>query len=188
MRYASLAVAALVATTQAVQTNFWIQPAQSGLLMNQVAAAHAFDLEEMFEAVDQNGDGVVTWKEAAAAIKHAAKEHGFKMTKADWKTARNIFKHIDSNGDKKITVDEVKAAIWHAVDGNNDGQWSLEEVQDAIEAVAHELDVTLKANWKDEIAEGFKHVDTDNSGGVSPTELEAAIKKYGYPDLSELVE
>merc|ERR1711998_208094 len=189
MRFYTLATAALCATTQAlgVENNFWIEsPAQSNLLMSKIAAEHIFDLEEMMEAVDTNGDGAVSWKEVKQAIAHYAREHGYKMTKADWKEVHKVFKHLDANGDKKVTIDEVKTAIWQAVDGNNDGVWSLEEVQDAIEAVAHELDVELKASWKDEIAEGFKHVDTDNSGGVDPKELEAAIKKYGYPDLSQL--
>merc|ERR1711935_468926 len=104
------------------------------------------------------------------------------------KEVKHIFKKVDTWGDKKVTMDEIKAAIWHAVDSDNDNEWSLKEVTDAIKAVAKEAGATLKAGWRAEVAAAFKAVDTDASGKVSPKELEAAIKKHGYPDLSELFE
>merc|ERR1711998_489395 len=136
---------------------------------------------------DLNGDGAITPEEGHKAITEYAKEHGIELPEGWEEEAMELFDHVDANDDGKVTMDEVKAAIWEAVDANDDGQWSLKEVLGALKALAKEFDVKLKKGWRKEVAEAFKHVDADKSGYVSAEELEAAIKKYGYPDLSELV-
>merc|ERR1711924_54368 len=84
-------------------------------------------------------------------------------------------------------MDEVYAAIWDAVDTDNSNGWSLKEVNKALKALAKEVGVKLKKGWRKEVKAAFEHVDTDKSGEVSPDELKAAIEKYGYPDLADLV-
>merc|ERR1711907_338918 len=112
--------------------------------------------------------------EVCSAIKKYAKEHGWKLPKGWKQHVKAIFDHVDADQNGKLTLDEIHAAIFDAVDGNNDGEWSLEEVKGAIEAIAKELDATLVPGWDDLVAEAFRYVDTDKSGKVSPTELEAA--------------
>ena len=53
--------------------------------------------------------------------------------------------------------------------------------------MAKEHGVKLKKGWVKDVRKVFKMVDTDKSGSVSGKEMKAAIEKYGYPDLSDLV-
>merc|ERR1711865_974227 len=152
-----------------------------------MATMPSLKLDEVFKALDGNGDGSLTLPEIYTAVTKYAKAHGVELPEG-WKTqVAGMFKGIDENADGKITMGEVKAAIFNAVDADNDGQWSLKEAQEGIQAVANQVGATLKEGWKAEVAEAFKAVDTDASGKVSPKELEAAIKKHGYPDLSGLM-
>jgi len=66
-------------------------------------------LEQRFQRLDANGDGFVTWKEAAPS------------------RARD-FRHMDSNRDRAITPSEYKAALPFAVfDQSADGAISRAE-------------------------------------------------------------
>jgi len=182
----ALAVAALVSTSSAVYLTK-DEPAESNLLATEIAAEHNWDLAEIFEAVDANGDGALTMKEVCTAIKAYAKEHGWKLPKGWRKHVKAIFNHVDADKNGKVTLDEIHAAIFDAVDTDNDGHWSLVEIQEALQAVAKHLGKTLKKGWKKEVRQAFKAVDTDKNGLVSGAELKAAIKAHGYPDLDELM-
>jgi Ca2+-binding EF-hand superfamily protein len=182
MKFIALIASAFVATT-----NAWWTDAPQQMNLIQAYSMEDFKLDEVFAAMDANGDGALTLKEVFSAIKAYAKEHDIALPAGWKKEVAGVFKHLDANGDKKVTMDEIKAAIFDAVDSNNDGEWSLDEIIDAFEAVAKEHGLKLKDGWKDQVKTAFNAVDTDNSGKVSPVELEAAIKKYGYPDLGELV-
>ena len=186
MRFFSLAVAAFVGTSSAITLTQ--EPEMNNMLATEVASEHNWDLAEIFEAVDADGSGDLTMKEVCKAIKHYAKEHGFKLPKGWRKHVKAIFNHVDADKNGKVTLDEIHAAIFNAIDSNNDGEWSLKEVKEALQAVAHHMNKTLKKGWKKEVTEAFNYVDTDNSGKVSGAELEAAIKKHGYPDLDGLFE
>jgi len=110
-------------------------------------AENNWDLAEIFEAVDANGDGSLTIKEVFKAIKAYAKEHGIELPKGWRKEVKAIFKHVDADKNGKVTLDEIHAAIFDAIDSNNDGEWSLKEVKEAIKAVAKHLDKKLKKGW-----------------------------------------
>lgn len=107
-------------------------------------------------------------KEICSAIKGWAKENGVELPKGWRKEVKKIFDHVDADKSGDVTLDEIHAAIWKAVDGNNDGYWSLEEVTAAIKALAKEMDVKLKKGWKKEVKAVFKAVDKNGDGKVSP--------------------
>ena len=153
MRFFNIAVAALFATTQAVNINQ--VPEEANLVATMVEAEGPMKLDEMFAAVDTNNDGALTMKEIRKAIRAYAKEHGIKLPKGWRKEVHQIFKHVDANKDGKITMKEIRSAIWDAVDGNNDGFWSLKEVFDALKATADYMDVKLKKGWRREVKTAF---------------------------------
>merc|ERR1712159_683794 len=148
---------------------------------------HDFDLEEIWDAVDANGDGALSKKEIFKAVRGYAKEHDEKLPKGWKKEVGKLFKHVDANKDGKITPEEAKAAVFEAVDGGEkDGEWSKDEVKDGIKAAADHMDVKLKDGWEADVDKAFDAVDKDKSGKVSPKEVEDAIKEHGYPDFEKL--
>ena len=126
MRFFSLAVAAFVGTSSAIKLTQ--EPEQNNLVAMELVAENNWDLAEVFEAVDANGDGSLTMKEVCSAIKKFAKEHGWELPKGWRKHVKAIFDHVDADSNGKVTLDEIHAAIFDAVDSNNDGEWSLKEV------------------------------------------------------------
>jgi len=171
------AYAALVATTSA---NWFRMP------VNQQQVQVTMPLDEMFKAVDANGDGALTMKEIMHVInKYCTKENH--CDPPSRKEVKEIFDHVDENGDGKITMAEIESAIFDAVDTNDDGAWSLKEVFHAIKAVADVHHLELKKGWRKDVAHVFHEVDTNNDHKVTPAELKAAIAKHGYPDFMDLV-
>ena len=146
MRFFSLAVAAFVGTSSAIKLTQ--EPEQNSLIGVELVAENNWDLAEVFEAVDTDKSGDLTMKEVCKAIKAYAKEHGWKLPKGWRKHVKAIFDHVDADSNGKVTLDEIHAAIFDAVDSNNDGQWSLKEVKEALQAVAHHLNKTLKKGWE----------------------------------------
>ena len=65
---------------------------------------------EIFDHVDANDDGEVTWKEAAKAGKAYAKKNNIKLTKKMIKQAHAAFKAA-AGDDHKLTLEELEAAI-----------------------------------------------------------------------------
>merc|ERR1719230_606038 len=112
MRF-TLAVAALLSTSAAVRLT----------QMAQAETEAEFKLDELFDAMDQNGDGAITKEEGHKAITEYAAEHKIELPEGWEKEAEALFDHVDANDDGKVTMDEVHAAIWDAVDTNDDGQW-----------------------------------------------------------------
>merc|ERR1711981_585000 len=113
MRFFTVATAALLATCEAVKISQVQVPEESSLVsvMATTTAAHAWDLQEVFEAVDANGDGSLTMKEIATAIKAYAKEHGYTLPEGWRKHVKAIFDHVDADKNGKVTMDEIHAAI-----------------------------------------------------------------------------
>ena len=148
MKFAALATAFLTYTT-AIKLE---QVPQEQTLIQAFAEEEGdfgfpMKLDELFKAVDANGDGALTMKEICGAIRKFAKEHDIKLPKGWRKEVHGVFKHVDENHDGKVTMTEIKAAIFDAVDGNNDGEWSLKELKGAIKALAEHMDAKLKKGW-----------------------------------------
>jgi len=120
--FIALASAALIATTSAIKL---AQVPATSSLVSVMATGPSMKLDEVFEALDRNGDGFLTLKEIYTTVGEFAKEHNIKLPKGWKKEVAHIFKQVDANGDKKVSVDEIKAAIFHAVDQNDDGEWDL---------------------------------------------------------------
>jgi hypothetical protein len=52
-------------------------------------------------------------------------------------------------------MQEIKGAIFNHVDSNDDGEWSLKEVIQALEGLAKDHGVSLKKGWKKDVREVF---------------------------------
>jgi Ca2+-binding EF-hand superfamily protein len=178
----TLAIAALVASASAT----WWTVVPTNSLVG-LGVETQMPLDEMFKEIDSNGDGALTIEEVNKAIEDFAAAHDYKLPEG-WKAqVKAVYDHVDADNNGKVTMDEIKAAIFHAVDTNDDGKWSLKEVTQAIAALAKEHGVKLRAGWRKDVANAFKEVDTNGDKQVSKKELQAAIEKHGYPDLSDLV-
>tara|TARA_B100000780_G_scaffold226298_1_gene165490 strand:+ start:264 stop:530 length:267 start_codon:yes stop_codon:yes gene_type:complete len=88
MKFIALASAALIATSSAITLSQ--VPAQTQLVS--VTAAMPMKLDELFEALDTNGDGSLTLKEIYTTVSAYAKEHKMKMPKGWKKQVKQIFK------------------------------------------------------------------------------------------------
>jgi len=172
------AYAALVASTSAISLR--------SMPFQQQQVQVTMPLDEMFKAIDTNGDGALTMDEIMTALdKYCHAENGCHApSRAE---VQQVFDHVDTNKDGKATVAEIETAIFEAVDTNDDGAWSLKEVTEAVAAMAKELDLDLVKDWKKRVAWAFKLVDANKDGLASPKEIKAAIKKHGYPNFEDLV-
>lgn len=180
----TLAIAALVASTNAVGS-WWIAAPTNSLVG--LAVETEMPLDEMFKEMDTNGNGALSLKEVTTAIESLAKAHDHKLPEG-WKAGvEEVFNQVDTDKSGEVSPDEIKAAIFNAVDKNDDGKWSLKEVIQALAGLAEEHGVKLRAGWKKDVKAVFKMVDTNGDKQVSKTELQAAIKEHGYPDLADLV-
>ena len=87
-----------------------------------------------------------------------AEKEGIDLPEGWEKEGEKFFDMMDTNGDGALTKDEIKeegeeakeammAEIWEAVDTDEDGEWSVDEVLGAIKYLAKEFKVELKEGW-----------------------------------------
>ena len=77
---------------------------------------------------------------------------------------QKAFKEIDHNKDGQISPREMMMFIWEQVDSNNDNQISLNELYHMIQSIADFTKNKIRANWKADVAAGFKWVDKNGDG------------------------
>jgi Ca2+-binding EF-hand superfamily protein len=98
------------------------------------------------------------------------------------------FKKADADKSGAVDPKEMGAYIFEAVDANDDGLISLDELLGAIKAIAKFSKNKLVKGWKGMVKNAVKGVDTDGDGKASPAELWAAIEEHGIPDINDLFE
>lgn len=91
------------------------------------------------------------------------------------KMVKKVFKEADTNKDGKLEPKEVLMHLFKLIDTDNDGGISLEELYDAIEAIAKFSKNTLIKDWKDHVKNAVSHIDTNDDGKGSAKEIWDAI-------------
>jgi len=142
--------------------------------------------QEVWEHFDKNGDGEWDLAEATNAFKGAMEYFGHKLPKGWKRMVASEFKKADKDGSGKVSAKEMMVYIYDAIDSNDDGVWDLDEVKDAIEAIAKFSGNTLKKGWEKMVEGAFKAVDANSDGKATGKEVMAALKKYGVPDINDL--
>jgi Ca2+-binding EF-hand superfamily protein len=89
-------------------------------------------LDQMFKDIDTNGDKKLSLDEVYEAIEGFAHDHDMKLPEGWKQEVEHVFNKVDASKDGFVTMDEIKGAIFNAVDENDDGEWSLKEVTQAI--------------------------------------------------------
>ena len=100
-----------------------------------------------------------------------------------------LFQYLDTDNSTTLEKDEILRALFDFLDQNDDGELNWWELRAVVRAYAKFEGIKLKKGWKKEVAEWFKHVDTDKSKGVSLKELEAFLQQSGHhlDDLDDAV-
>ena len=102
------AIAALFAVTQAVTLE--AAPESTSLVQKMSDEDH-----EIFEAIDADNSGTVSFKELCDFIEAYCKKKGYKLPKGWKKHVRKLFNKVDTNGDGEVTKKEVEAAMKNGV-------------------------------------------------------------------------
>ena len=151
-----------------------------------VDADAEFDPKELWDKADGNGNGTLDLGEVKAAFKWIMKKYKHKLWKGWEKDLEKEFKEMDQDGSGEVETMEMLIYIAGKIDSNNDNQWSLQEVKDAIQFVAKFTRSELVDGWEGMVEHAFAAVDTSRDGFIQPNEALAELKANGIPDFSAL--
>lgn len=134
-------------------------------------------MEEIFDAVDTNGDGAIDLKELKAAL---SKHHPKKKEKLQIKKAVQQFIQTQK-GMPKLTKEQEKEIHDWVVNELTTGEKTItkQEAHDAIVAFAdkHGFPQPTAEEWE-KLEEMFDAVDTNGDGAIDLPELKAAMEKH----------
>jgi Ca2+-binding EF-hand superfamily protein len=103
------------------------------------------------------------------------------------KYIKDEFKKADTDNSGTVSKKELAATVFQAIDGNDDGVISLDEMKGAVKYIAKVSDNKLIADWEAKVEAAFKYVDSNGDGEVSSKEAWKALKKHGL-DMNGLFE
>lgn len=142
--------------------------------------------EEVWKHFDKDGSDDLDLGEVKQGFKDTMKYFGHDLPEGWEGKVEEEFKKADKNGNGAVCKKEMAGYIFDQVDSNDDGEIQMDEVYDAIEAIADFSGNTLVDDWKEKVHDALAGVDTDKSGGASMKEIMAAIKAHGIPDINDL--
>ena len=144
------------------------------------------DIEKVWKHFDKNGDGMWSLKETQAAAVAAFEHSNRPVPKELAADVAAGFKKADKDGNGQVSAHEMAMFVFHQTDADKNGKLSLQEIEGALEWVTKFAKQKLVADWKDQVAAGFKATDTNKDGGLTPEEIGRAVDKHGIPSLSKL--
>ena len=153
------AVAALIATTSAIR----IQDKKEKVCVTKELA------NEGFKAMDTDDSGVLSYGEIQVGLEELAKALNYTIKDADWAWVKKTGDKIDSKTPGKVDHDE-----FHKFANAVFKHWDICDVAREMEKKAK---VNRKCVDKNQAKEGFKDLDTNNSGSLSYDEIKAGLKE-----------
>lgn len=151
-----------------------------------VEADAEFDPEELWKAADGNGNGTLSLGEVKSAFKYVMKKYKHKLWKGWEADLEAEFKEMDQDGSGEVEKMEMLIYIAGKIDSNNDNQWSLQEIEGAVEFAAKFTRHELVDGWKEMVKTAFDKIDANGDGHIQPNEALKELKKNGIPDFTKL--
>lgn len=78
---------------------------------NQTRANDAPQWEQVLEELDEDMNGQISWQELKAFLQTMEEEHGFELSKEDWKQIKGFFEMVDTDGSGEVDEKEFHDAV-----------------------------------------------------------------------------